>query len=67
MPDPIDIAVEPPDADLVYANDLKTCEMLGVTPVPRERADGLMAEWGEVLSGRPDPTTHWPRLRSARP
>ena len=44
MPDPIDIAVEPPDADLVYANDLKTCVMLGVVPVSRERAFGLIQD-----------------------
>ena len=27
-----------PDPDDVYANYLKTCAMLGVEPVPRERA-----------------------------
>ncbi len=31
---------------------------VGVKPVPRERAQGLMAEWTEVLSGRPEPTQH---------
>ena len=54
MLDPADA----PDSDLVYANYLKTCAMSGVEPVPRERALGLIQEWGEVLSGRPEPTTH---------
>jgi len=31
--------------------------MLGIEPVPRERALGLIQEWTEVLTGRPDPTT----------
>ena len=30
----------------------RTCEMLGIEPVPRERALGLIEEWTEVLSGR---------------
>ena len=47
-----------PEPDLVYANYLRTCEMLGIEPVPRERALGLIQEWTEVLTGRPDPTTH---------
>jgi hypothetical protein len=40
----------------VYANYLKTCEMAGIEPAPRERAMGLVQEWTEVLSGRPEPT-----------
>ena len=47
-----------PDPDRVYRNYLKTCAMLGVEPVTRERALGLIQEWGEALSGRPEPTTH---------
>ena len=47
-----------PDPDLVYANYLRTRAMLGVEPVPREQALGLIQEWTEVLSGRPEPTTH---------
>ena len=47
-----------PDPERVYANYLKTCAMLGVEPVPRERALGLIEEWTGVLSGRPEPTTH---------
>jgi hypothetical protein len=45
------------DLDRLYANYLKTCAMLGIEPVPRERALGLVQEWTEVLSGRPEPTT----------
>ena len=61
MPDPGDdaSAFDPPDADLTYRNHLRTCEMLGVEPVTRERALGLIQEWSEVLSGRPEPTTHY--------
>lgn len=47
---------DPPDADTVYAHYLETCPRLGVEPVARDRALGLMQEWGEVLSGRPEPT-----------
>jgi len=32
------------------------CRRSGVEPVPRERAEGLIQEWTEVLSGRPEPT-----------
>ena len=32
--------------------------MLGIEPVPRERALGLVQEWTEVLTGRPEPTAH---------
>jgi hypothetical protein len=52
MFDPADV----PDPERVYANYLKTCAMLNVVPEPRERAQGLIAEWSEVLSGRPEPT-----------
>jgi hypothetical protein len=46
------------DVDLggLCARYLETCRMSGVKPVTRERADGLVAEWQEVLSGRPEPT-----------
>ena len=47
-----------PDPDLVYANYLKTCAMLGIEPTPREQALGLIQEWTEVLTGRPDPAVH---------
>jgi len=47
-----------PDPDDVYGNYLKTCALLGIDPVPRARALGLIQEWTEVLSGRPEPTTH---------
>ena len=46
------------DPDLLYANYLRTCAMTGVEPVPRERALGLIQEWTEALSGRPEPNTH---------
>jgi hypothetical protein len=45
-----------PDPDQVYSNYLKTCRMAGIEPVPRERALGLVQEWTERLSGRPEPT-----------
>jgi hypothetical protein len=32
--------------------------MLGIKPVPRERALGLILEWAEVLPGRREPTQH---------
>jgi hypothetical protein len=51
-------AVDPPDAESVYANYLRTCAMLGVEPTPRDRALGLIRQWTEVLTGRPKPTTH---------
>ena len=59
------MAFEPPDPDQTYRNYLRTCEMLGVKPVSRERAFGLIQEWTEVLSGRPEPTTQlaWRRHR----
>jgi hypothetical protein len=47
----IEIAFEPPDADLTYAHYLETCRGAGVTPVSREQAQGLIQEWSEVLSG----------------
>ena len=58
LTEPIDIEFDPPDAETVYGNYLRTCEMLGVKPVPRDRAQGLIEEWNDVLSGRGAPTTH---------
>jgi hypothetical protein len=55
---PIDIEFDPPDEDSVYANYLRTREMLGVEPVPRERAECLMAEWSDAIAaGRSVPPT----------
>ena len=54
MFDPADAA----DPDVVYSNCLRTCAMLGIKPVPRERALGLILEWAEVLPGRREPTQH---------
>jgi len=56
--DAIEIQFDPPDPDRVYRNYLETCRRAGVTPVSREQALGLIQEWGEVLSGRPEPTAH---------
>ena len=50
--------LDPPDADVVYARYLETGRRLGIESVPRQRAKGLMEEWGEVLAGREPPTTH---------
>src|SRR5262245_57059079 len=35
------------DADTVHEGYLKTCAMIGVEPVPRERAHELVAEWSD--------------------
>ena len=51
-------ASDAPDPERVYANYIKTCAMLGVEATPREQALALIQEWTEVLSGRPEPTTH---------
>ena len=58
MPDNDEQKLIVPDASEIYANYLRTCELLGVEPVPRERAFGLIQEWSEALSRRPEPTTH---------
>jgi len=47
--------IEPLDLDRLYANYLRTWEMAGIEPVPRDRADGMIHEWQEVLSGPPEP------------
>ena len=54
----IEIEFDPPDPDRVYRSYLETCPRAGVEPVSREHALGLIQEWGEVISGRPEPTTH---------
>ena len=51
-------AADAPDPELVFANYVRACAMLGIEPVPWERVLGLIQEWTEVLSGRPEPTTH---------
>jgi hypothetical protein len=35
----------PPSAESVYRSYVETCRRLGVEPAPRDRAQGLMAEW----------------------
>jgi hypothetical protein len=56
--DPVHVPFDPPDAHLTYRNYLETCRRAGIEPVSSEHAQGLMQEWTEVLSGRPEPTTH---------
>jgi hypothetical protein len=51
-------AADAPDPECVYRNYLRTCRRLGVKPTLRDRALGLIGEWTEVLTGRPEPTTH---------
>jgi hypothetical protein len=46
------------DLDGMCERYLVTCAMSGVEPVSRERALGLVQEWSEMLSGRPEPTAH---------
>jgi hypothetical protein len=60
MPTDVTDALEfdPPDAETVYANHCETCRRLDVEPVSRDRAQGFIEEWNEVLSGRGTPTTH---------
>ena len=38
-----------PEMARAYRNYMLTCRRLGVEPVPRERADDLMAQWFETL------------------
>ena len=47
-------AADAPNPELVYLNYLETCRRLGIEPVPRGRALGLIGEWIEVLTGRPE-------------
>ncbi len=42
--------LDPPDADTVYRNYLRTCRRLGVEPVPRERARKLIQEWADTIA-----------------
>ena len=37
--------------------------MSGIEPVPRERALGLVQEWTEVLTGRPEPYFYFAQQR----
>ena len=50
-----------PDPDREYRNYLETCRHRNIERVPRDRALRWIVEWTEVLSGRPQPTTHWHR------
>ena len=51
---------DPPEADEVYALYLETCKRPGVKPVPRERAQDLIADWSDVIASRGaiSPTTY---------
>ena len=55
MHDPADF--DPSDPVRFYLDDVETCRRFGVEPVSVERALGLIQEWTEVISGRPEPTT----------
>ena len=46
------------DLDGFYERYLKTCAMWGITPSSRERVDGLVQEWSEVLAGRREPSSN---------
>lgn len=49
-----------PDADEVYALYLETRKRLGVVPVSRDRANGLIAEWSDATAAGQSvpPITH---------
>ena len=57
--DALEISFDPPDPELTYRHYLRTCEMLGVEPVSREQALGLMQEWtATIAAALVPPTTH---------
>jgi len=57
--DALHIEFDPPNPDLTYRNYLETCRRSGVTPVSRERAVGLIAEWTETIAAcLTSPTQH---------
>jgi hypothetical protein len=62
LDDPDVLEFDPPDVDRVCRNFLRTCEILGVEQVPRNRAQDLMAEWADAITaGRSGPPpTHQP-------
>jgi hypothetical protein len=45
----------PPSAESVYCSYVETCRRLGVEPVSRDRAQGLMAEWFVERTARRSP------------
>jgi hypothetical protein len=47
-------AADAPDPDRVYLTYLETCRRLGIEPVPRERALGLIGEWTDGAPGADD-------------
>ena len=61
MPDNNDAPeLDQPDPERLYRNYLVTCKRLGVTAVPRERAQDLIREWSDAIAaGRSvPPITH---------
>ena len=61
MPDNNDAPkLDQPDPERLYRNYLVTCKRLGVTAVPRERAQELIREWSDAIAaGRSvPPITH---------
>jgi hypothetical protein len=58
MPDDDARELDLPGPDTVYESHLEACRRAGVEPVPREHAEGLIADWNDVLSEHPEPTTH---------
>ena len=48
--DPVDVPFEPLDPDIVWEHYLETCRRAGIEPVPREHAQGLIAEWTETIA-----------------
>ena len=55
--DALHIEFDPPAPDLTYRHYLRTCEMLGVEPVSREQALGLMQEWTATIAAALVPPT----------
>jgi hypothetical protein len=51
------IEFDPPDADLTYRNHVETCQQSRVTPLSRERALGLIAEWTATIAACLTPPT----------
>ncbi len=47
-----------PDPERVYRNYVAQCRRMGVTPTPRDQALGLIQEWTEAMTRRPEATTH---------
>ncbi len=55
--DAINIAFKPPDPDVVWEHYRETYRRAGVTPLSRERALGLIAEWTATIAACLTPPT----------